>query len=130
MDPAVHNLGLAHFEKGDKSRALPYFERYLEMKAHRSSLSEENSSLAPHRIQCPQQSQGSDQERGRESRQKYIIRPLLSLKRFYFDETGRMVRYQYDKHGSQDESMDYLEFISRVTSHIPGEDKPWSLITV
>ena len=52
---------------------------------------------------------------------KYMIRPLLSLKRLYFDETGGMVRYQYDKHGSLEESMDYLEFIARVTSHIPDK---------
>lgn len=32
MDPAVYNLGLAHFEKGDKTRALPYLERYLELR--------------------------------------------------------------------------------------------------
>lgn len=50
-----------------------------------------------------------------------MIRPLLSLKRLFFDETEGMVRYQYDKHGSQDESMDYLEFIARVTSHIPDK---------
>jgi ribosomal protein S27E len=52
---------------------------------------------------------------------KYMIRPLLSLKRLFFDETEGMVRYQYDKHGSQDESIDYLEFIARVTSHIPDK---------
>ncbi|MCJ7498777.1 transposase, partial [bacterium] len=34
---------------------------------------------------------------------------------------GGKVRYQYDKHGSQEESMDYLEFIARVTSHIPDK---------
>ena len=52
---------------------------------------------------------------------KYMIRPLLSLKRLFFDETGGKVRYQYSKHGSQEESMDYLEFIARVTSHIPDK---------
>ena len=49
-----------------------------------------------------------------------MIRPLLSLKRLFFDEGGK-VRYQYDKHSSQEESMDYLEFIARVTSHIPDK---------
>jgi len=49
---------------------------------------------------------------------KYMIRPLLSLKRLFFDETKGKVRYQYSRHGSQEESMDYLEFIARVTSHI------------
>jgi hypothetical protein len=49
---------------------------------------------------------------------KYMIRPVLSLKRLFFDETAGKVRYQYSRHGSQEESMDYLEFIARVTSHI------------
>jgi hypothetical protein len=49
---------------------------------------------------------------------KYMIRPLLSLKRLFFDETGGKVQYQYSRQGSQEESMDYLEFIARVTSHI------------
>ena len=52
---------------------------------------------------------------------KYMIRPLLSLKRLFFDEIAGQVRYQYSKHGSQEESMDYLEFIARVTSHIPDK---------
>jgi hypothetical protein len=50
-----------------------------------------------------------------------MIRPLLSLKRLFFDETAGKVRYQYSRHGSQEESMDYLEFIARVTSHIPDK---------
>jgi hypothetical protein len=52
---------------------------------------------------------------------KYMIRPLLSLKRLFFDEKAGKVRYQYSRHGSQEESMDYLEFIARVTSHIPDK---------
>ncbi|MBW6500295.1 MAG: transposase [Bacteroidales bacterium] len=52
---------------------------------------------------------------------KYMIRPVLSLKRLFFDETGGKVRYQHSRHGSQEESMDYLEFIARVTSHIPDK---------
>ena len=52
---------------------------------------------------------------------KYMIRPVLSLKRLFFDEAGGKVRYQYSRHGSQEESMDYLEFIARVTSHIPDK---------
>ena len=52
---------------------------------------------------------------------KYMIRPLLSLKRLFFDEAAGKVRYQYSRHGSQEESMDYLEFIARVTSHIPDK---------
>jgi len=51
----------------------------------------------------------------------YMIRPLLSLKRLFFDETADRVRYQSSRHGSQQESMDYLEFIARVTSHIPDK---------
>jgi len=52
---------------------------------------------------------------------KYMVRPLLSLKRLFFDETAGKVRYQYSRHGSQEEQMDYLEFIARVTSHIPDK---------
>jgi hypothetical protein len=52
---------------------------------------------------------------------KYMIRPVLSLKRLFFDETAGMVRYQYSRDSSQEESMDYLEFIARVTSHIPDK---------
>ena len=52
---------------------------------------------------------------------KYMIRPLLSLKRLFFDETAGKVRYQHSRHGSQEEQMDYLEFIARVTSHIPDK---------
>ena len=47
--------------------------------------------------------------------------PVLSLKRLLFDETEGKVRYQHSRHGSQEESMDYLEFIARVTSHIPDK---------
>jgi hypothetical protein len=50
-----------------------------------------------------------------------MIRPLLILKLLFFDETSGKVRYQYSRHGSQEESMDYLEFIARVTSHIPDK---------
>ena len=52
---------------------------------------------------------------------KYMIRPLLSLKRLFLEETAGQVRYQYSKHGSREETMDYLEFIARVTSHIPDK---------
>jgi hypothetical protein len=47
-----------------------------------------------------------------------MIRTLLSLKGLLFDETAGKVRYQYSRQGSQEESLDYLEFIARVTSHI------------
>ena len=52
---------------------------------------------------------------------KYIIRPVLSLECLSFDESEGKVRYQYDKHDSEEELMDYLEFIARVTSHIPDK---------
>ncbi|MBS3820127.1 transposase [bacterium] len=48
-----------------------------------------------------------------------MIRPILSLKRLSLHE-GQVV-YQYGKHSSERESMDYLEFIARVTSHIPDK---------
>jgi ribosomal protein S27E len=52
---------------------------------------------------------------------KYMIRPILSLKRLSFDEAQGQVIYQYGKHSSELERMDYLEFIARVTSHVPDK---------
>ena len=52
---------------------------------------------------------------------KYMIRPILSLKRLSFDKTEGQVVYQYGKQSSEFERMDYLEFIARVTSHIPDK---------
>jgi hypothetical protein len=37
------------------------------------------------------------------------------------DSPPGKVRYQYSRHGSKEEAMDYLEFIARVTSHIPDK---------
>ena len=50
---------------------------------------------------------------------KYMIRPLLSRERLSFDEKEGQVGYRYGKDAKETERMDYLEFIARVTSHIP-----------
>ena len=50
-----------------------------------------------------------------------MIRPILSLQRLSFDETEGRLLYQYDKGKLEPERMDYLEFIARVTSHIPDK---------
>jgi ribosomal protein S27E len=52
---------------------------------------------------------------------KYMIRPLLSLERLSLDEKQGNVGYRYGKDGQEVERMDYLEFIARVTSHIPDK---------
>jgi ribosomal protein S27E len=52
---------------------------------------------------------------------KYMIRPLLSLERLSFDEKEGTLTYRYGKEGGEPEPMDYLEFIARVTSHIPDK---------
>jgi hypothetical protein len=52
---------------------------------------------------------------------KYMIRPLLSLKRLFIDKAEGKVCYQYGKDSSELERMDYLEFIARVSSHIPDK---------
>jgi len=52
---------------------------------------------------------------------KYMIRPLLSLERLSLDERTGQVRYQYGKEAKETERMDYLDFIARVTSHIPDK---------
>ena len=50
-----------------------------------------------------------------------MIRPLLSLELLSFDEKEGKVCYRYGKEGEQVERMDYLDFIARVTSHIPDK---------
>jgi hypothetical protein len=52
---------------------------------------------------------------------QYMIRPLLSLERLSLDEKQAKVCYQYGKKAKEVEQMDYLEFIARVTSHIPDK---------
>ncbi|MGB8953030.1 MAG: transposase [Candidatus Aminicenantales bacterium] len=50
---------------------------------------------------------------------KYMIRPLLSLERLSFVEPEGKVGYRYGQDSAEQETMDYLEFIARVTSHVP-----------
>jgi len=52
---------------------------------------------------------------------KYMIRPVLSLERLSFLEPEGKVGYRYGQDGAERETMDYLEFIGRVTSHIPDK---------
>jgi hypothetical protein len=52
---------------------------------------------------------------------KYMIRPLLSLERLSLDEKDGKVGYRYGKEPKEVERMDDLEFIARVTSHIPDK---------
>jgi hypothetical protein len=52
---------------------------------------------------------------------KYMIRPVLSLERLSFLEPEGKVSYRYGQNGAGQETMDYLEFIARVTSHIPDK---------
>jgi hypothetical protein len=52
---------------------------------------------------------------------KYMIRPFLSLERLSFDERAGQVCYRYGREAGEVERMDYLEFIARVTSHIPDK---------
>jgi ribosomal protein S27E len=52
---------------------------------------------------------------------KYMIRPLLSLQRLSLDEREGKVCYRYGKDREEVEQMDDLEFIARVTSHIPDK---------
>jgi len=50
-----------------------------------------------------------------------MIRPLLSLERLSLDEKEGQVCYRHGKDAGEVERMDYLEFIARVTSHIPDK---------
>ncbi|HOS11873.1 MAG TPA: transposase [Candidatus Aminicenantes bacterium] len=52
---------------------------------------------------------------------KDMIRPVVSLERLEFIEPEGRVGYRIDRKNGDQESMDYLEFIARVTSHIPDK---------
>jgi hypothetical protein len=52
---------------------------------------------------------------------KYMIRPLLALERLSFLEPEGKVGFRWGRDGAEQETMDYLEFIARVTSHIPDK---------
>jgi len=52
---------------------------------------------------------------------KYMIRPLLALERLSFLEQEGKVAYRYGQAARETETMDYLEFIARVTAHIPDK---------
>jgi hypothetical protein len=58
---------------------------------------------------------------------KYMIRPLLSLERLFFLEQEGEVGYRHGENGAEQGTMDYLEFIARVTSHSP-EGKVYCLL--
>jgi ABC-type Na+ transport system ATPase subunit NatA len=52
---------------------------------------------------------------------KYMIRPVLALERLTFLEPEGKVGSRWGRDGAEQETMDYLEFIARVTSHIPDK---------
>jgi hypothetical protein len=52
---------------------------------------------------------------------KYMIRPLLSLERLSFLAPEGKAGYRYGEKGAEQETMDYLEFVARVVSHIPDK---------
>jgi hypothetical protein len=52
---------------------------------------------------------------------KHMIRAVLSLERLAFLEPEGKVSYRYGQDAAGLETMDYLEFIARVTSHIPDK---------
>jgi len=52
---------------------------------------------------------------------KYMTRQVLSLERLSFLEQEGKVGYRSGQDGAESETMDYLEFIARVTSHIPDK---------
>jgi hypothetical protein len=52
---------------------------------------------------------------------KYMVRPILALDRLLFLEREGKVGYRWGRQATELESMDYLELIARVTSHIPDK---------
>jgi len=54
---------------------------------------------------------------------KYMIRPVLALERLFFLEPEGKVGYRSSQDGTEQETMDYLEFIARVTAISPTRAK-------
>jgi hypothetical protein len=52
---------------------------------------------------------------------KYMLRPVLALERLTFLEPEGKVGYRWGRDTADQETMDYLEFIARVTAHIPDK---------
>jgi len=52
---------------------------------------------------------------------KYMVRPMLSMERLLFLDREGKVGYRHGQNGAELETMDYLEFIARITSHIPDK---------
>jgi len=50
-----------------------------------------------------------------------MVRPVLALERLAFLGLQGKVGYRHGDDGAELERMDYLEFIARVTSHIPDK---------
>ena len=50
-----------------------------------------------------------------------MIRPLLALERLMFLDPKGKVGYRYGRDAAELETLDYLKFIARVTSHIPDK---------
>jgi hypothetical protein len=52
---------------------------------------------------------------------KYMILPVLALERLSFLEQEGKVGYRWGRDTADREAMNYLEFIARVTLHIPDK---------
>jgi hypothetical protein len=52
---------------------------------------------------------------------KYMLRPILALERLTLLEAEGKVGNRHGEKGAELETMDYLEFLARVTSHIPDK---------
>ena len=52
---------------------------------------------------------------------KYMIRPVLAMERLLFLDREGKVGYRWGREAAELESLDYLEFIARITSHIPDK---------
>ena len=52
---------------------------------------------------------------------RYMAKPILALRRLAFDLAQGKVIYRYGKEDSERVEIDYLDFIARVTTHIPDK---------
>jgi len=50
-----------------------------------------------------------------------MVRPVIAMERLLFLEREGKVGYRHGQNGAELETINYLEFIARVTSHIPDK---------
>jgi hypothetical protein len=61
---------------------------------------------------------------------RYMAKPILALGRLSFDHDQGKVIYKYGDGDTECVQMDYLDFIARITTHIPDKGQATSALPI